>query len=100
MRGLLCVLVIGCGSGSPGGMMPDASCTGCITTAGSCEVGTEPAACGSGGAICTACSSYQVCQTLWIFRGARSFCGRHNWAACLLPPRVKCRTPTQPPGTR
>ncbi|MCC6337979.1 MAG: hypothetical protein IT380_28805, partial [Myxococcales bacterium] len=53
----LAVLLVGCGAPSPSTCA--AFCTGCCTASGECLAGTEAAACGSAGALCTACARGQ-----------------------------------------
>lgn len=64
MRTLSMVVLLvfaGCG-GPPKAATCAATCNGCCDSAGACQVGTAPAACGTGGRVCSACSTSDTCS--------------------------------------
>jgi hypothetical protein len=67
------------------GVLPSCNattCPGCCDMTDTCQVGTDPTACGTGGENCTACASDQVCSEGACVVGGSSGGGPCDIAAC------------------
>lgn len=59
------------------------NCTGCCDQqSGKCEAGNQAAACGTGGKLCIACATAEVCSPTSVCKAAPQSCSASNCDGC------------------